>query len=105
MKNDYLTILPPEWKPMSEIFTALGDEHRQRMLLLFENGERLTAGQIADASTLARTTVSHHLKILRQAQVLLSEKKGKEVWFWINRPLLEMTFKNVLEYLHGDSND
>lgn len=103
MKANYTDVLPNEWKPTSEIFTALGDEHRQRMLLLFEPDERLTAGQIADASTLARTTVSHHLKILRQANVLLSEKKGKEVWFWINKPLLEQTFGNVLNYLQGNS--
>ncbi len=103
MKTNYTDVLPPDWKPTSEIFTALGDEHRQRMLLLFEPDERLTAGQIADASTLARTTVSHHLKILRQANVLLSEKKGKEVWFWINKPLLEQTFGNVLNYLCGEN--
>ncbi|MCK9373924.1 MAG: metalloregulator ArsR/SmtB family transcription factor [Sulfuricurvum sp.] len=102
MKTNYTDVLPPEWKPMSDIFTALGDEHRQRMLMLFEPNERLTAGQISDASTLARTTVSHHLKILRQAEVLLSEKKGKEVWFWINKPLLEQTFGNVLNYLKGN---
>ncbi len=103
MKTNYTDVLPPEWKPMSDIFTALGDEHRQRMLMLFEPDERLTAGQISDASTLARTTVSHHLKILRQANVLLSEKKGKEVWFWINKPLLEQTFGNILCYLQGNS--
>ena len=103
MKANYTDVLPPEWKPTSEIFTALGDEHRQRMLLLFEPDEKLTAGQIADASTLARTTVSHHLKILRQANVLLSEKKGKEVWFWINKPLLEQTFGSVINYLQGNT--
>lgn len=90
---------------MSNVFTALGDEHRQRMLMLFEPNERLTAGQISDASTLARTTVSHHLKVLRQAEVLLSEKKGKEVWFWINNPLLEKTFGDVLKHLKGKNND
>lgn len=105
MKTNYTDVLPPAWKPMSDIFTALGDEHRQRMLMLFEPNERLTAGQIADASTLARTTVSHHLKILRQAEVLLSEKKGKEVWFWINKALLEQVFGNVLIYIQGNNND
>lgn len=83
---------------MSKVFTALGDEHRQRILLLFEPGERLNVGQIAEVSTLTRSTVSHHLKILREAEVLLSEKIGKEVWFWINRAFLEDTFTRVLDY-------
>lgn len=84
---------------MSRVFVALGDEHRQRILLLFEPGERLNVGQIAEVSTLGRSTVSHHLKILREADVLASEKIGKEVWFWINREALETSLGNVLDYL------
>jgi DNA-binding transcriptional ArsR family regulator len=101
MKNDYTRTLPDAWKPMSRVFTALGDEHRQRILLLFEQGERLNVGQIAEVSTLSRSTVSHHLKILREAEVLASEKIGKEVWFWINGPYLEEVFGNVLEYVRS----
>lgn len=99
MKVDYSRALPEEWKSMSKVFTALGDEHRQRILLLFEKGERLNVGQIAEVSTLARSTVSHHLKMLREANVLESEKIGKEVWFWVNRAFLEETFDNVLAYV------
>ncbi|MCL2345120.1 MAG: metalloregulator ArsR/SmtB family transcription factor [Desulfobulbus sp.] len=84
---------------MSRIFLALGDEHRQRILLLFEPGERLNVGQIADASTLARSTVSHHLKVLHESGALASEKIGREIWFWIDRAILETTFTNVLDYL------
>lgn len=84
---------------MSRVFTALGDEHRQRILLTFERGDRLNVGQIVAVSTLARPTVSHHLKVLRDAQVLCSEKIGKEVFYWVNTPFLEATFANVAEYL------
>lgn len=102
MKKDYSKILPHEWQPMSRVFTALGDEHRQRILLLFDKGERLNVGDIAEVSTLTRSTVSHHLKILREANVLKSEKIGKEVWFWINCVWLEETLSNLLEYVrHG----
>ncbi len=99
MKPDTGRALPEEWKPLSKVFTALGDEHRQRILLLFDKGERLNVGQIAEVSTLTRSTVSHHLKILREAEVLASEKIGKEVWFWINRPYLEEVLGNVLAYV------
>jgi ArsR family transcriptional regulator len=43
--------------------------------------------------------VSHHLKTLRDAEVLLSEKLGKEVYFWVNKPFLEESLRNVLSYL------
>ncbi|MCL2162166.1 MAG: metalloregulator ArsR/SmtB family transcription factor [Betaproteobacteria bacterium] len=84
---------------MARVFAALGDEYRQRILLLFDKGERLNVGQIAAVSTLARSTVSHHLKILHEADVLCSEKIGKQVWFWINRNWLEETLGNVLDYV------
>ena len=99
MKSDYTQAIPAEWAAMSKIFVALGDEHRQRILLLFEPGERLNVGQIAEVSTLARSTVSHHLKILHESGVLASEKIGKEVWFWIDRQALAPTFTNVLDYV------
>jgi DNA-binding transcriptional ArsR family regulator len=101
MRTDYGRKIPSEWKAMSRVFTALGDEHRQRILLLFEAGERLNVGQIAEVSTLSRSTVSHHLKILREAKVLGSEKIGKEVWFWIERVYLEEVFGNVLDYVRA----
>lgn len=99
MKSNYSQAIPPQWYAMSKVFVALGDEHRQRILLLFEPGDRLTVGQIADASTLSRPTVSHHLKILREAGVLQSEKLGKEVYCWINKAFLEESLSAVLTYL------
>ncbi len=103
MKKNYRRAIPAEWKGMSRVFTALGDEHRQRILLLFERGERLNVGQIAEVSTLSRSTVSHHLKVLREAQVLASEKLGKEVWFWINRDFIEATLGRVLDYVRDNT--
>lgn len=99
MNYDYSRSIPLAWQRMAKVFEALGDEHRQRITLTFEPGERLNVGQIADVSTLARSTVSHHLKILREAGVLESEKIGKEVYFWVNKPFLEEVFGNVKDYL------
>jgi DNA-binding transcriptional ArsR family regulator len=100
MKRNYSKALPREWRPMSEVFSALGDEHRQRMLLLFEKGERLNVGQIVEVSPLSRSAVSHHLKVLKQAGVLRSEKVGKEVYFWIDAEYVGKTLRNVLDYLN-----
>lgn len=99
MKKGYSRAIPARWKAMSKVFSALGDEHRQRILLLFEPGDRLNVGQIADVSTLTRSTVSHHLKVLREAGVLKSEKVGKEVWYWIDRQWLMAVFRNVIDYI------
>jgi ArsR family transcriptional regulator, arsenate/arsenite/antimonite-responsive transcriptional repressor len=99
MNTNYMRALPREWRPMAKVFVALGDEHRQRIMLTFQKGERLTVGQISAVSTLSRPAVSHHLKILRAAGVLESEKIGKEVYLRINKKMLEETFANVLDYV------
>ena len=99
MRTDYLQAIPAEWKTISRAFTALGDEHRQRILLTFEPGERLNVGQIVEVSTLSRSAVSHHLQLLKYAGVLDSEKVGKEVYYWINKPFLEESLGAVLQYI------
>lgn len=99
MRTDYLRALPPEFKAIARVFTALGDEHRQRILLTFEPGERLNVGQIVEVSTLSRSAVSHHLQLLKFAGVLDSEKVGKEVYYWINKQFVDESLSAVLEYI------
>lgn len=103
MNRNYLRAIPREWRTISRAFTALGDTHRQRILLTFEKGERLNVGQVAEVSTLSRSAVSHHLKLLREAGVLESEKIGKEVFFWVNRPFLESSLEAVLRFIRAHS--
>ncbi len=99
MNINYSRAIPLEWQQMAKVFEALGDEHRQRIVLTFSPAERLNVGQIAEVSTLSRSTVSHHLKVLKEAGVLSSEKRGKEVYFWVNKPYLNQVFGNVTDYL------
>jgi DNA-binding transcriptional ArsR family regulator len=99
MNRNYLRAVPREWRNLSRVFTALGDEHRQRILLTFSRGERLNVGTIVEVSTLSRTTVSHHLRVLREAGVLDSEKIGKEVWFWIDKAFLLDSLGAVHDYI------
>jgi ArsR family transcriptional regulator len=94
--------IPKEWRTLAKVFVALGDEHRQRILLTFEKDERLTVGQIAEVATLSRPAVSHHLKILRDAGVLEAERAGREVYLRVNREVLEQTLSTVLDYIRTE---
>ena len=99
MHRSYSRSIPRQWRDIAKIFVAMGDPHRQRILLTFEKGERLNVGQIVDVSTLSRPAVSHHLKIMREAGVLGSEKVGKEVFFWVERDALLDALGDVADYL------
>ena len=103
MNKSYMRAIPKEWRSLSKVFTALGDEHRQRILLTFSPGERLNVGQIVEVSTLSRSAVSHHLHSLKEAGVLRSAKEGKEVYFWIDKDFLINAFETVATFVRENA--
>lgn len=99
MRVELATRLPDEWLGMSRVFAALGNEQRQKMLLLFEPGEKLHLLQIVDACGLSRTAVMHHLKLLTDAGILQRERQGKEVVYCLDVRHLQATLANVQDYI------
>lgn len=97
-----ITHIPDTWSDISDLFVALGDAHRQRILLSFEKNERLTILQIVDGSQLSRTAVTHHLKVLERGGALRSQKIGREVYFWVNKDWMQQALQNVMTYLKED---
>ena len=93
--------LPDEWTQFGEVFSALGEPERQRLVLAFDADEELNAGDLAAVSNLTRPAVSFHLKVLSQAGVLLREKRGREIFFKLNLPLLEETFGRCMAYVQN----
>ena len=78
---------------LSDIFKALGNPHRLQIFLGLcdcsaEDCER-TVGEIAAACKLAPSTVSHHLKELRQAGLVTCERQGQRVICRLNVDALE----------------
>jgi len=99
MRQTYSKAIPRAWRRTAGMFTALGDPHRQRILLMFDPGEKLTVGEIVAASPLSRTAVAHHLKVLREAGVLHARKVGKEVWYRTDPEAVRKALHDVLDYL------
>ena len=94
--------LPKAWLKVSRVCVALGDAHRQRILLLFEPGEQIGMQQVLETSTLSRTAVSHHLRVMREAGVLVSEKIGKEVFYRIDKDYVRGQLAAVIDYIDGE---
>ncbi|TMG87304.1 MAG: winged helix-turn-helix transcriptional regulator [Betaproteobacteria bacterium] len=99
MKRARSSAIPAAWRRIARVFVALGDPHRQRILLMFGPGERLNVAEIVAASPLSRTAVSHHLRVLREAGVLKSEKTGREVYFWPDLGAVQSALAAVQDYL------
>ena len=65
-------------------FRALGDPTRQKMLALLEKAGELCVTDVARNFAMTQPSVSHHLRILREAGLVTAEKRAKEVYYAIN---------------------
>jgi DNA-binding transcriptional ArsR family regulator len=66
-----------------DVFQAIADPTRRAILLLIAS-QSMTAGAIAANFDTARPTVSKHLQILTECELLKQEQSGREVYYHIN---------------------
>lgn len=87
-----------------EIFKSLGDDTRLRVVnLLLQTDEDLCVCEMVDALELPQYQISKHLTILKNAGLLLAERKGTWVYYRLDReesPLLRDLFKTLSRHLN-----
>lgn len=81
---------------MNDVFKALNDPIRREILTLLREKDR-TAGEIADYFSVGKPTISHHLDLLRQANLVDSVKNGQFVVYSLNTTVLDEIMKWFLE--------
>ena len=57
----------------------------------------LTAGEIADSFNISKPSISHHLEILKHADLVTSEKQGQYVMYSINTTILDDLLSYILK--------
>ena len=86
-----------------EFAKALADETRQKIMALC-CCEWVSVNDIVDKLDVAQPTVSHHLKILKNAGLVKSERKGKQVMYTIDQQRLAQGCCQVAENFAPDQN-
>lgn len=82
---------------MNAIFKALNDVTRREILDLLKEKD-LTAGDIAASFDISKPSISHHLDILKRADLIASEKKGQYVIYSINTTIMEDVLQWILTF-------
>ena len=80
---------------MDGLFKALNDGTRREILNLLKEKD-MTAGEIANAFNLSKPSISHHLEILKNAELVSREKKGQFVVYTINTTILDDILSFIL---------
>ena len=81
---------------MNAAFQALGDPTRREIWRLLRKRE-MSAGEIAARFPLAKSTLSGHFNILKNAGLIVAEKNGTSIVYSLNLSVVEQTLAAVLE--------
>lgn len=73
---------------MKLLFKALNDETRRQIIELLKEKD-MNAGEIADQFQISKPSISHHLDLLKRADLISSEKKGQFIEYSLNTSILE----------------
>ena len=71
-----------------DVFQAIADPTRRAILLLVA-AQSMTAGAIAANFETARPTVSKHLQILTECELVVQEQTGREIYYHLNPEKME----------------
>lgn len=80
---------------LAAVAKALAHPARLRILQQFHEGTPRQVKQIVQAGTLAQSTVSEHLRILRRAGLIGATREGSRKWYCMRRAVLEAFVNQV----------
>lgn len=82
----------------ADVFGALADPTRRAILKLLRSGD-MTAGDIAERFPLAKSTLSGHFNVLKEAGLVVTERQGTTIVYSANVSALEETIGAVMGLL------
>ena len=77
-------------------FKALDDPTRRKIIEMLRERD-MTAGEIAEAFSISKPSISYHLDLLRQAELVTSIKKGQYVYYSLSTTVLDDIITWMLE--------
>ena len=81
----------------NDVFKALSDSTRHKIIDLLKEID-MTAGDIAEYFNITKPSISHHLSILKQADLVSVERQGQFIYYSLNTSVLEDILKWFLSF-------
>ncbi len=85
---------------MQEAYKAIADPTRRRILKYLRGGER-TAGELAEHAGVGRTALSHHLMVLKMADLVRVERRGQFQVYSLNTTVFQDLLTEILGWIGG----
>jgi DNA-binding transcriptional ArsR family regulator len=84
---------------LSQTFSALSDPTRRKIIELLKKKE-LSAGQISQEFDMTAPSISHHLSVLKQADLIYSRRQGQEIIYALNLTVFEELTGQMMSFLN-----
>ncbi|MDZ7344927.1 MAG: metalloregulator ArsR/SmtB family transcription factor [candidate division KSB1 bacterium] len=99
-KKQFQEFFPESYiKKSVKILKFLSEESRLRIMLYLAKEGPCTVSEIVEALDLVQSTTSHHLSLLRAADLVLTSRDGKNVYYDINEPMWKEMGLQFFKYL------
>jgi ArsR family transcriptional regulator, arsenate/arsenite/antimonite-responsive transcriptional repressor len=82
--------------PYQAVFQALADPTRRGILQRLSAGS-LTAGELANAFSITKGSMSHHFNVLKAAELVRSERRGQSIVYSLNSSVFEAVAAMLLD--------
>ncbi len=87
---------------MNALFKALNDTTRRDILEMLRESD-MTAGDIADKFDMTKPSISHHLSILKHADLVINIRKGQFIYYSLNTTVFDDIVKWFLKFNSNSS--
>ncbi|MGB2631104.1 MAG: metalloregulator ArsR/SmtB family transcription factor [Candidatus Omnitrophota bacterium] len=82
-----------------KIFKALADKTRQDIMELLSEDE-MNVTDICSEFNVTQPTVSHHLHILRECDLVATRKEGKNIYYYVRQEVVNDVFGRVVKKMY-----
>lgn len=90
---------------IDEIFKALSDETRREIVKLLKERD-MSAGEISEYFSISKPSISFHLKILKNAELIESRKLGQNVIYSLQMSVFQDTINMFFNFISkGEKNE
>ncbi len=82
---------------MNSVFKALSDPTRRKILEYLKDTD-MNAGEISDKFNISKPSISHHLSVLKNAELISGEKEGQNIIYSLNTTVVQEVMKWFLDF-------
>jgi ArsR family transcriptional regulator, arsenate/arsenite/antimonite-responsive transcriptional repressor len=86
---------------IAQLLNGIRDKARLEIILLLGQTNSMNVTEIASHFRISRPAISHHLKVLKDAEIVRSEKQGQEVYYRLNSSRIVTGLREVADMIEN----